>query len=159
MSTGATRRAKRLGTRVFPPGTGAFMSNEFIPHDYTIIVVDNSHRDRLAIETLLRRIGYQLRVYDTAEDVIEDLDGPLSAACVISEMALPGMSGLDLTHELRERQIEVPVIILTTHSDVATAVTAMRSSVADYLMKPYVDRDLVNRLRAVISRHFAGLDS
>ena len=62
------------------------------------------------------------------------------------------MSGIDLTRALRERDLRVPVIILTTHGVVATAVTAMRSDIADYLVKPFVERDLVRRLRTALSR-------
>jgi two-component system response regulator FixJ len=108
---------------------------------------------RPEIVALLERVGFNIETYDSAEALLEAVDENTSRACVISEMSLPGMSGLELTHSLRARHIELPVIILTTHADVATAVNAIRSSVSDYLMKPFIERDLVNRLRAVIARH------
>ncbi len=123
-----------------------------------MLVVESDSRARSEIVTLLGRVGYNIRTYDSAEALLEAVDETTSRACVISEMSLPGMSGLELTHTLRHRNIELPVIILTRHTDVATAVNAMRSSVSDYLMKPFVERDLVNRLRAVIARHMVSLN-
>jgi two-component system response regulator FixJ len=125
--------------------------SNFAANQFTVLVVDGDSRDRSDIVALLERVGFNIKTYDSAEALLEAVDETTSRACVISEMSLPGMSGLDLTHSLRARHIEL--IILTTHADVATAVNAIRSSVSDYLMKPFVERDLVNRLRAVIARH------
>jgi len=132
--------------------------SDFSPADHVVFVVDGDTRYGSEISVLLNRIGYGTRIFSTAEDVLANLEESPVPACVISEMSLPGMSGLELTQELRERHIESPVIILTRQSDVATAVNALRSSVADYLIKPFVERDLVDRLRLVITRHHAGVD-
>ncbi len=126
------------------------MSSNFTPGDHYVFVVDNDQRNRDEIAALLSRVGYHVRAFSSAEDLLEADDTISTPACVISEIALPGMSGLDLTHELRLRNIQSPVIILTRQSDVATAVKALRNNVSDYLVKPFVERDLVNRLRAVI---------
>jgi two-component system response regulator FixJ len=129
------------------------MSSEFVPADYTVLVVDSDQRSRADLAALLARVGYRTQVFATAEALLEAIGSCPAKACVLAEIELPGMTALELTARLRQQNLAVPVIILTGLSDVATAVKAMRSSVADYLVKPYVERDLVNRLRSVLSRH------
>lgn len=126
-------------------------------HNRPIAVVDADPGDRRRLASLLERVGFATRTFDRGEALLESLRVG-EPVCIISEMALPDMDGLDLMRTLRERAVEVPVIILTRRSDIATAVHAMRNSVADYLTKPYVDRDLVNRLRAALARRGARLN-
>lgn len=128
------------------------MSSEFVPADYTILVVESDQRVRADLASLLSRVGYQTRTFASAEALLENIEACPARACILAEIELPGMTALELTARLRERNCSVPVIILTRLSDVATAVKAMRSTVADYLVKPYVERDLVNRLRSVLTR-------
>jgi FixJ family two-component response regulator len=138
---------------VEPAGLPAIpMSSEFVPADYTILVVESDQRARADLASLLARVGFQTQVFASAEALLETIDACPVRACVLAEIELPGMTALELTARLRERNCSVPVIILTRLSDVATAVKAMRSTVADYLVKPYVERDLVNRVRAVLTR-------
>lgn len=153
MSTGDARRAGGFARRSSAVTQMNSAPPNFAANKFTVLVVDGDSRDRSEIVALLERVGFNIETYDSAEALLEAVDETTSRACVISEMSLPGMSGLELTHSLRARHIQLPVIILTTHADVATAVNAIRSSVSDYLMKPFVERDLVNRLRAVIARH------
>ena len=127
--------------------------SEFLPSAHTVLVVDSNRAHCIETAALLERVGYRIRTYQSAEDLLEEIEDFDMHACVISEMNLPGMNGLELTQEMRERGLSMPILILTRHSDVATAVTALRSSVADYLMKPFIERDLVNRVRAVLTRH------
>lgn len=126
------------------------MSGNNFSCNQNIYVVDNDKQYRDEIRALLVRIGYPVQVFSSAEDLLEASNEKSVPACIISENALPGMSGLDLTCELRIRNISSPVIILTRQSDVATAVKALHNSVSDYLVKPFVERDLVNRLRVAI---------
>lgn len=129
------------------------MSSEFNPADYTVLVVEADQRSRADLAAFLARVGYQTRAFASGEALLEMIGECPEKACVLAEIELPGMTALELTARLRERGVQVPVIILTRLSDVATAVKAMRSSVADYLVKPYVERDLVNRLRSVLTRY------
>lgn len=128
------------------------MHSSFIASNYSICVVDGDARCRNEVITLLQRVGYHATGFERAEELLDTraYDGQVG---VISEIVLPGMSGLDLIGALRERGIIVPVLILTTYADVSTAVVAMRASVADYLVKPYAERDLVQRLQAALIRH------
>jgi len=121
----------------------------------TVFVIDSDERHRQETVSLLEGVGFRTESYGSGHELLDDLAVRSGKACIISEMDLPDMTGLDLANQLKERGLKVPVIILTRDSDVPTAVAAMRGSVADYLVKPFVERDLVNRLRAVIARHSA----
>ena len=121
----------------------------------TVDIVDGDARVRQQVEHLLRRVGYRTQAYSQAEELLHALDSDdgEEVACIISELELPGMDGLSLLRDLRKRRLDVPVIILTADSSVGTAVVAMRSSVADYVTKPFVERDLLRRLKAALARH------
>ena len=118
-------------------------------------IVDGDARVREQVGRLLQRVGYRTRSYAQAEELLQAIDsnGTVESACVISELELPGMDGLAMLRDLRQRHLDVPVIILTADANVGTAVAAMRSSVADYLTKPFVERDLLRRLESVLARH------
>lgn len=121
-----------------------------ISKNYTVLLVDSDADSRAAVADSLRRAGFRTRTYSEAEELLDRLDEVARPACVIAELELPGMNGIDLSQQLRE---QLPVIILTADGDVATAVRALRGNVLDYLTKPYVERDLITRLQSALSRH------
>ena len=131
------------------------MSGLFAPSDYTVLVVDSDPQVCADLTALLARAGYHTRTYHSGEALLKAIGACPAQACVISEVELPGMTGLELISRLRKEHIDTPVVILTRLSDVATAVRAMRDSVADYLTKPYVERDLINRLQLALSKQAA----
>jgi len=128
------------------------MASPFAPSDYTVLVVDSDPKVCADLTALLERTGYHTRTYDSGESLLRAIGGCPSPVCVIAEVELPGMTGLELIARLRHKNIDAPVVILTRLSDVATAVRAMRDSVADYLTKPYVERDLIRRLQNALTR-------
>jgi two-component system response regulator FixJ len=121
--------------------------------DYTVLLVDGDSALRGEVAKLLRRVGFRIRDFERGEELLEVPRHALDGSCVISEMALPGMSGLELARSLRDRAISIPFIILTAHADVAMAVHAMRNEVADFLLKPVMERELVRRVTGALERH------
>jgi FixJ family two-component response regulator len=113
----------------------------------TIYLVDPDDQHCESVSALMRRLGYRTARFVSAEDMLDALATPALKGCVISEMELPGMSGLDLYSSLRERHVGLPFIILTNDSDVTRAVSALRRKVSDYVVKPVVERDLITRVR------------
>ncbi|MCC7258144.1 MAG: response regulator [Gammaproteobacteria bacterium] len=128
------------------------MGSQFAPSDYTVLVVDSDPQVCAELTSLLERVGYHTRTYHSGEALLQSITAIPEPACVIAEVELPGMTGLELITRLRQNNILAPILILTRLGDVATAVRAMRDRVADYLTKPYVDRDLVNRLQNALLR-------
>jgi FixJ family two-component response regulator len=133
------------------------MGSQFVPSDFTVLIVDSDQRMCAELSTLLERAGYRTRTFHSGEALLQVIDTAAANVCVIAEVELPGMTGLELISRLRQENIEAPVIILTRLSDVATAVRAMRDNVSDYLVKPYVERDLINRLRTALLKQQAAL--
>jgi FixJ family two-component response regulator len=125
---------------------------QFTPGDYTVLVVDSDRRVCADLTALLERIGYRTQAFHSGEALLQAVATYPGNVCVISEVELPGMSGLELISRLRQARIGAPVVILTRLGDVATAVRAMRDNVSDYLVKPYVERDLIDRLRTALTR-------
>lgn len=128
------------------------MGSPFTPSNYTVLVVDSDPQICADLTALLERVGYRTRTYDSGEALLQSLNAIPEPACVIAEVELPGMTGLELVSRLRQNNVAVPIMILTRLGDVAVAVRAMRDRVADYLTKPYVDRDLVMRLQNALLR-------
>jgi two-component system response regulator FixJ len=126
------------------------MVGQFAPGDYTVLVVDSDQQVRGDLTALFRRAGYRTRAFSSAGAALQAIADHPDHVCVISEIELPDMNGLDLITRLREENNRAPVVILTHLSDVATAVRAMRDSVSDYLVKPYVERDLINRVKTAL---------
>ena len=115
-----------------------------------IIDPDEAHSEE--VSALLNDLGFCTSTYRSAEAYLDEEPHPPTNACIISEMNLPGMDGLNLVRTLRKRNQSLPVIILTRDTDVSRAVEALRISVADYLIKPYVERKLVNRVRSALNQ-------
>lgn len=128
------------------------MGSQFAPSDYTVLVVDSDPRVCVELTSLLERAGYRARTFHSGEALLRAIAAYPDKVCVIAEVELPGMTGIELIARLRQEKIDAPVVILTRLADVATAVRAMRDRVSDYLVKPYVERDLINRLRTALTR-------
>ena len=99
---------------------------------------------------LLRRTGYDAVSYPNAEEFLASEQFPTRFGCVVSEMKLPGADGLGLLTALRDRNCRLPVIILTNDPDVGHAVKALHSKVSDYIVKPVIERELINRIKVAL---------
>ena len=101
-------------------------------------VVDDDDAIRRALTMLARSAGHEARAYESAEAALEALT-PDSAGCVVTDVRMPGMSGLDLQAALRKRGVNLPVIIITGHGDVPMAVRALKQGATDFIEKPFDD--------------------
>ena len=117
-----------------------------------VIIIDPDEAHSQKVSALLSDLGFCTSTYRSAEDYLAEEPHQSTNACIISEMNLPGIDGLGLVRTLRKRNQVLPVIILTRDTDVSRAVEALRISVADYLIKPYVERRLVNRVRSALNQ-------
>lgn len=113
------------------------MSDRFVIH---IVDDDASVRDSLAF--ILRAADWPVRCYESALQLLEQGEA-LEPGLIVTDVRMPGMTGLDLVQNLKERGAPHPVIVLTGHADVAMAVEAMKAGVVDFLEKPFDDRALL----------------
>lgn len=114
-------------------------------------VVDDDPGMRDSVSFLLESVGIDVACYESAEDFLERYDAQMRG-CLLLDVRMPGMSGLQLHEKLREESIKLPVIIVTAHSDVPMAVAAMRNGAFDLIEKPYNDQLLIDRVREAIDR-------
>jgi len=102
----------------------------------TVYLVDPRHAPRRDLATALEQSHFRVRAYDDAESFLADYD-PDGVACLVTEVALPGIDGLQLQRHLADGKSDIPVVFLVRRSDVPTAVTAMKHGAVDFLMQPF----------------------
>lgn len=125
--------------------------NSGSPTPKTVFVVDDDEGVRTSLGILLDSAGYRCVPYPSASGFLADYDAT-RPGCLLLDMRMPGMSGMDLLRELSRRGGFLPVIFITGHGDVPMAVEAMKSGAFDFLQKPFSPRDLLERLeRALVS--------
>ncbi len=114
-------------------------------------VIDPDPVARNGLRALLQRIGVDVSTYDSAESYLLAASGR-HLACLIVDLLLPGMSGLEFLRRLRSAGNDVPVILLADESDVPTAVAAMREGATDFIEKPYVDVAVLKQVQKLLHR-------
>lgn len=120
-----------------------------------VFVIDDDASMRAAIARLLHAIGLTVRTFGSAREFLSTRL-PDIPACVVLDVRLPGLSGLDLQREMVERGIHVPVIFITGHGDIAMSVQAMKAGAVEFLTKPFRDQELLDAVRSGIHRDREG---
>lgn len=115
----------------------------------TVFVVDDDASIRDALSLLISLKGLSVRVFSSAEDFLAVCDAQWRG-CLLTDLQMPGMNGLELQTTLRERGMMLPVIVLTAHGDVTTTRTALKNGAVDFLEKPIDDDVLIDVLRNAI---------
>jgi two-component system, LuxR family, response regulator FixJ len=118
--------------------------------DPMIHVIDDDDAMRDSLEYLLEAASLNVRTYASAVSFLDTVDD-LAPGCIVTDVRMPGMSGLDLVRTLVERRLPHPVVVITAHGDVAMAVEAMRAGAVDFLEKPFEDRALLGAIRFALS--------
>jgi two-component system response regulator FixJ len=120
-----------------------------MPTEAIVHVIDDDEAARESLEFLLRSAKFQVRTYDSARAFLQNLSR-VNAGCIITDVRMPDLSGLDLLRKLRDIDFGVPVIVITGHGDVPLAVEAMRIGAIDFLEKPYDDEELLASVRSAL---------
>jgi FixJ family two-component response regulator len=119
----------------------------------TVFIVDDDADVRESLQELLESVGIHSRPFGTAQEFLAAAavrgDGP---NCLILDVRLPGISGLDLQHELKRGKISIPIIFLTAHADVPMSVKAMKSGAVEFLTKPFRHQDLLDAVQRSLTR-------
>jgi FixJ family two-component response regulator len=115
----------------------------------TVFVIDDDARMRAATERLLKSVGLHAETFATPQDFLRRKlpDGP---GCLVLDMRLPGMSGLDVQRKLTEAGVQIPVIFITGHGDIPMTVKAMKSGAVEFLTKPFRDQDLLDAIQQAL---------
>jgi len=118
--------------------------------EQTVFIVDDDQAARESLRWLLESVGHTVRCHASAHEFLAAYDGRVSG-CLVLDVRMPGMSGLELQSHLLERGWCLPVIIVTGHGDVPMAVRAMKAGVVDFLQKPYNDQTLLDRIAQALA--------
>lgn len=122
-----------------------------MPDGLTVYVIDDDDAARDSLQFLLETAGLHAQTYETATAFLKNLPSP-GSGCIITDVRMPGMTGIELLKTLKARAFPLPVIVITGHGDIPLAVDAMREGAADFLEKPYNDDALLQSIeRAVAS--------
>lgn len=117
----------------------------------TVFVIDDDPSVRKSIGRLVKSEGFEAKSYPSAQAFLE-APAPNEAGCIILDVRMPGLSGLDLQDELAARGIGTPIIFITGHGDVPSTVRAMKAGAVDFLEKPFEDETLLDLIRRSIAR-------
>ena len=114
-------------------------------------VVDDDESVREALRSLFRSVSLRVETFGSAGDFLRS-DLPEVASCLVLDVRLPGVSGLDFQGELAKANIHIPVIFMTGHGDIPMSVQAMKAGAVDFLTKPFRDQDMLDAVAAAIER-------
>jgi FixJ family two-component response regulator len=117
----------------------------------TIYVVDDDDGMRRALSLLLNTVGYETAAFATPAEFLEQFK-PDTAGCLVLDIRMPGMSGLELQQHLNRRGSMLPVIFITGHGDVPMAVQAMKEGAFEFVQKPFRDQDLLDRINHALEQ-------
>jgi len=117
----------------------------------TVFIVDDDDRMRAAMQRLLKTVGLRSESYGTPEDFLLHKP-PHGPSCLVLDVRLPGMSGLDVQRKLTEMGVRIPVIFITGHGDIPMTVKAMKSGAVEFLTKPFRDQDLIDAIQEALKR-------
>jgi FixJ family two-component response regulator len=119
----------------------------------TVYVVDDDAAVRNAMDSLIRSVGLRVRTFASADEFFR---AKLSTApgCIILDVRMPGMSGLDLQKELLKLDNQTPIIFITGHGDIPMAVRVMKAGAMEFLTKPFRDQDLLDTIQQAIERDY-----
>jgi FixJ family two-component response regulator len=115
----------------------------------TVMVVDDDAGIRNAMRALLKSVGLESALFASAQEFLDTYQ-PTQPGCLVLDIRMPGMSGLELQQHLNLRGAVIPVIFMTGHGDIPMAVEAMQHGAFDFLQKPFRDQDLLDRIQRAI---------
>jgi RNA polymerase sigma factor (sigma-70 family) len=119
--------------------------------DKVVIVIDDDLSMRQAIETLLETVELNSRTYGSGQEFLQ-CPPPDVPSCLVLDVRLPGLSGLNLQRELSERGMNMPIIFITAHGDIPMSVQAMKAGAVEFLTKPFRDQDLLDAIEQGLER-------
>jgi FixJ family two-component response regulator len=119
--------------------------------DATVFVVDDDEAIREALKSLISSVGLDVETYESAQEFLESR-GPDVPGCLVLDVRLPGLSGLDLQSELANANIHTPIIFITGHGDIPMTVRAMKAGAVEFLTKPFREQDLLDAIQQALER-------
>jgi len=117
----------------------------------TVFVVDDDASVRAALAALIRSAGLKVETFASAGEFLARAPAGVPS-CLVLDLRLPGLSGLDLQSRMGELNLEIPIVFITGHGDIPSSVRAMKAGAVEFLTKPFLDRDLLDAIAQAIER-------
>jgi FixJ family two-component response regulator len=117
----------------------------------TVFIVDDDARMRAAMQRLLKTVGLNSESFAAPQDFLRH-KLPVAPCCLVLDVRLPGMSGLEVQSKLNEAGAQIPIIFITSHGDIPMTVKAMKSGAVEFLTKPFRDQDLIDAIQQALKR-------
>src|ERR1051325_6221882 len=127
------------------------MQQEVPQSQQVVFVIDDDASMRTSLSSLFRSVGLKVEVFDSAIDFLR-VARPDAASCLVLDVRLPGLSGLDFQAELIKADIRIPIVFITGHGDIPMTVRAMKAGAVDFLAKPFRDQDLLDAVATALQR-------
>ena len=116
-----------------------------------VFVIDDDESIREALKSLIRSVGLSVETFASAQEFLQS-SRPDVPSCLILDVRMPGLSGLDLQRDLAEANINIPIIFITGHGDIPMSVRAMKAGAVEFLTKPFRDQDLLDAIQQALER-------
>ena len=121
------------------------------PDASTVFVVDDDADVRASIQGLLKSVGLRSQCFGTTQEFLRN-KRPDEPSCLVLDVRLPGVNGLDFQHELADAGVQIPIVFITAHGDIPMTVRAMKSGAVEFLTKPFRDQDLLDAINQALDR-------
>jgi two-component system, LuxR family, response regulator FixJ len=117
-----------------------------------VCLIDDDEAVRDSVGLLLANHEFQVSSFGSAEEFLSEMEGGLQPSCVVSDVKMPGLSGLDLQRVLSEQQTKIPLILITGHGDISMAVEAVKAGAHDFIEKPFDDQRLLESIGSALDK-------
>lgn len=117
----------------------------------TVFIVDDDPQMRESLRNLLRSVGLRVELFASAQAFVQS-QHPDAPNCLVLDVRMPGLSGLDLQKQASEADLEIPIIFITGHGDIPMSVRAMKAGAVEFLTKPFRDQDLLDAIQEALDR-------
>ncbi len=121
-------------------------------NDKNVAIVDDDEYVRDGLVELLDSVGYSSQVYTQAKEFLDEFDAS-GIGCILLDVRMPGMSGIELQHKLNNMKVSIPIIIMTGHGDIAMAVQAMKDGAFEFIQKPFRDQDVIDAITKALEKN------
>jgi FixJ family two-component response regulator len=122
-----------------------------MPPEPTVLIVDDDAQMRESLRNLIRSVGLRVELFASAQEFVQS-QHPDAPSCLVLDVRMPGLSGLDLQKQASEAGLEIPIIFITGHGDIPMSVRAMKAGAVEFLTKPFRDQDLLDAIQQALER-------
>ena len=120
----------------------------------TVFIVDDDPSVRKGLGRLLRASGYVIETFGSAQEFLQSTADCLGTACLVLDVELPGLNGLDLQEQLQQGEYAIPIVFISAHGDIPMSVKAMKTGATDFLTKPFDEDDLLKAVQEALKKDF-----